>query len=666
MSLSNVSSTSTILVVDDVRENRILLNSQLKRGHYQVLNAKSGSEGLAMARHHHPDLVLLDVMMPDIDGFEVCSILKKDAETADIPIIMLTALRDVAFRIRGIEAGADEFLSRPHNFEELMVRVTSLIQLKLVRDRLQVERNNLELLYNVSQVTMNHLDLEQLTLSILTYTQKALGATKSSLIVTNSEGGVAQKILVRANSGMSAGQSIAEIVMSNGFAGWLWKQRRGDIIVNTQTDSRWVFFPHDDDPASSAIGVPLTSRDEEVLGLLILTHSEPNYFRPNHLALLETISGHFTAALRNARLFDKVREEGRKLAAILSQSHDGIITTNEKLEIEVFNPAAEAMFHTTMIDVIGKPIQSVLALAMIAPHFMTQTPLTVELIEEIDSRYFSVTISPVTGVGMIAVVHDITERKLAAEQKLALERHEKERLRETFGRYISPSLLHHALSDSPELQRQKRWAVILFADLRNHTQMVANLPADEALELLNEFFAEMTKIINQNEGTIVDLIGDELEVGFNVPVDQPDAPERAVRTALEMQNRFNALREVWHGRCQVDLGLGIGIDFGDVVIGRVGSQSRMNLAMVGEAVNTAHRLVDLAEDGQIVISSELKRLLAQSADLSAHFQSMGSLKIKGINNRLLELYRADLKQLITSKEISPESQHVLDRQQELA
>ena len=652
MSLSNVSSTSTILVIDDVRENRVLLNSQLKRGHYQVLNAKSGSEGLAMVRHHHPDLVLLDVMMPDIDGFEVCSILKNDPETAAIPIIMLTALRDVAFRIRGIESGADEFLSRPHNFEELMVRVTSLIQLKLVRDRLQVERNNLELLYNVSQVTMNHFDLEQLILSILTYTQKALGATKSSLIVTNNEGGVTHKILVRANSGISEGQSIANIVMSKGFAGWLWKQRRGDIIVNTQTDNRWVFLAEDDDPASSAIGVPLTSGDQDVLGLLILTHTESNYFRPNHLALLETISGHFTAALRNARLFDRVREEGRKLGAILAQSHDGIITTNEKLEIEVFNPAAEGMFHVATSDVIGKPIEAVEALAILAPHFAVLTPLTTELYHELDGRYSSVSVSPVTGVGVVAVVHDITERKLAAEQKLELERHEKERLRETFGRYISRSLLHHALSDSPELQRQKRWAVILFADLRNHTQMVANLPADEALELLNEFFAEMTKIINHKEGTIVDLIGDELEVGFNVPIDQHDAPSRAIKTAIEMQMQFNQLRPNWHRRCDVVLGLGIGIDFGDVVIGRVGSESRMNLAMVGEAVNTAHRLVDLAEDGQIVISNEFRTLLLdESAELVSDFHSMGHLKIKGIN-RLMELYRAELKRELISEEIS--------------
>ena len=143
--------TATILIVDDNPDNRLLLASQLGMHGYNIVEADGGHQGIELARDHFPDLILLDVMMPVMNGFEVCTHLKADGNTAHIPIIMVTALRDIEYRIRGIEVGADEFLSRPHHREELLVRVRSLIRLKQARDRLEEERNRLRLLYNVTR-----------------------------------------------------------------------------------------------------------------------------------------------------------------------------------------------------------------------------------------------------------------------------------------------------------------------------------------------------------------------------------------------------------------------------------------------------------------------------------------------------------------------------------
>ena len=180
---------ATILIVDDRPENRLLLSSQLKAGNnYAVLEAADGVHGIEVARADRPDLILLDVMMPRMNGWEVCKTLKSDPATASIPIIMVTALRDVRDKIKGIEAGADEFLSRPHHREELLIRVRALIQLKKARERLEEERNRLKLLYDVSRATTAKLDIEQMMLEIITHTRAAVGAAKGSLILLDDTG----------------------------------------------------------------------------------------------------------------------------------------------------------------------------------------------------------------------------------------------------------------------------------------------------------------------------------------------------------------------------------------------------------------------------------------------------------------------------------------------
>ena len=125
-----------ILVVDDIAINLELQKAYLTAAGYEVIEAKSGQEALQKVRDEKPDLILLDVMMPKMSGYEVCKILKNDPETQFIPIIMVTALTSVEDKIRGIEAGADDFISRPFNKTELMTRVKSLLRIKFLQDQL--------------------------------------------------------------------------------------------------------------------------------------------------------------------------------------------------------------------------------------------------------------------------------------------------------------------------------------------------------------------------------------------------------------------------------------------------------------------------------------------------------------------------------------------------
>jgi two-component system cell cycle response regulator len=133
--------SARVLVVDDILPNVKLLEAKLASEYYDVLTATSGPEAIEKVKSDSPDIILLDVMMPGMDGFEVCKIIKSDPAYAHIPVVMVTALTDATDRVRGLEAGADDFLSKPLNDTALMARVRSLVRLKMTIDEWRVREN---------------------------------------------------------------------------------------------------------------------------------------------------------------------------------------------------------------------------------------------------------------------------------------------------------------------------------------------------------------------------------------------------------------------------------------------------------------------------------------------------------------------------------------------
>lgn len=130
--------TARVLVVDDIAANVKLLEAKLAAEYFDVITAANGFDALKIAAAQSPDIVLLDVMMPGMDGFEVCRRLKADPKTAHVPVVMVTALDQPSDRVAGLEAGADDFLTKPVNDIALFARVKSLIRLKMMNDELRM------------------------------------------------------------------------------------------------------------------------------------------------------------------------------------------------------------------------------------------------------------------------------------------------------------------------------------------------------------------------------------------------------------------------------------------------------------------------------------------------------------------------------------------------
>lgn len=129
--------TPQVLVVDDNQANLELLQACLEELDCETIAAFSGQEALQVVKKQPPDLILLDVMMPQMSGFEVCRRIKNDPKTAEIPIIMVTALNELGDIEKGIDSGTDDFLSKPVNKWELITRVKTMLKLKHLSDRLE-------------------------------------------------------------------------------------------------------------------------------------------------------------------------------------------------------------------------------------------------------------------------------------------------------------------------------------------------------------------------------------------------------------------------------------------------------------------------------------------------------------------------------------------------
>ena len=200
-----------------------------------------------------------------------------------------------------------------------------------------------------------------------------------------------------------------------------------------------------------------------------------------------------------------------------------------------------------------------------------------------------------------------TRRELEA-RRLTAEIQHKETLRKAFSRYVSPRLAETIIADLAEdgtpfrREPQRVSVVALFADLRGFTRLTESTRVDEVVGMLNEYFDVITDAAYRHEGTIFSMAGDSLLVGFNVPFAQADAAERAFRAAQDMVAGFAPVLATWTAHGGAPTGVGIGIASGEAILGNVGSPHYMSHTIIGDAVNTAARLMQMAQPGELLLS----------------------------------------------------------------
>lgn len=197
-------------------------------------------------------------------------------------------------------------------------------------------------------------------------------------------------------------------------------------------------------------------------------------------------------------------------------------------------------------------------------------------------------------------------RKELERRRLAEEVERKEAIRKTFSRYISPRLADRIMGDAANhsdifTRAQRSNVVALFADLRGFTRLTDRTEVGRVVEMLNEYFSILSEAAYRHEATIFNMAGDALLVGFNVPFAQTDPAARAYRCAQDMLTHFAPVAEQWEKEQGIRTGVGIGICAGEAIIGNVGSPHYMSYTIIGNPVNSAARLMQLAQPYEILI-----------------------------------------------------------------
>ncbi|HEY1290878.1 MAG TPA: response regulator [Burkholderiales bacterium] len=225
-----------------------------------------------------------------------------------------------------------------------------------------------------------------------------------------------------------------------------------------------------------------------------------------------------------------------------------------------------------------------------------------------------------------------TRRELEA-RRLAAEVEHKEALHKALSRYVSPRLTDRIIgvagSAAPfRTEAERADVVVLFADLRGFSRITETIGVHNVVDMLNEYFSVLTEAAYQHEGTIFNMAGDSLLVGFNVPFAQADAPARAWRTAMDMVSRFAPVSADWRARFGVETGVGIGLCRGEAIIGNIGSPHFMSYTIIGDTVNTAARLMQMAQADEVLVAETLFESIRPLVP-AGRAQARGAVALRG-------------------------------------
>ncbi len=239
-----------------------------------------------------------------------------------------------------------------------------------------------------------------------------------------------------------------------------------------------------------------------------------------------------------------------------------------------------------------------------------------------------------------ALVRDLAAKNADLERALAhLEAIQSDLVREAavrtqLERYVSPRLVDLAIANPGMLDLPGSWreATVLFADIRGFTRLIESTPAPVVIRLLNEYFTEMIAIIFRHQGTVEQLVGDEIVALFGVPEPGPDVPLRAVRAAVDMVAAVRRLSAAWLAEGLPAFDIGVGISSGRVMAGTIGSDRRRELIVVGRAVVAAARIQRMTRlfDAHIILGEETFRQVGDVVD----YRELGTPRLKGIRQRL--------------------------------
>ncbi len=300
----------TILVVDDNLTNLRVLSSMLEKLGYTVLVARDGKQAIETAQYTIPDMILLDIMMPEIDGFETCRRLKKIPNTKDIPIIFLTALTSTEDKVKGFRVGAVDYVTKPLQHEEVTARVKTHMQLQTLSRNMQQQNTYLtkmmiqrKMINNLSLKLSAILNINDLYSAIATLIQAQFNYAYVNVWQLSDQ---KDRVVLQACSGKKDSKSLKTGAHLSRYTGptlvWEAYQKEQAAQVNDWQDESYYQPLEELSDSKSEIAIPLRF-EKQILGVLDIHSDQANDFDAQDRTTLQTLANQIAVALRNAKMY---------------------------------------------------------------------------------------------------------------------------------------------------------------------------------------------------------------------------------------------------------------------------------------------------------------------------------------------------------------------------
>ena len=658
--------TGTILVVDDLHLNRELLSLRLGVEGHRVITAGSGREALEKLREQSIDLVLLDVMMPEMDGYEVLDRIKTDETLRHVPVIMITALDKMESVIRCIAAGAEDYLPRSADPVLLRARISACLEKKFWNDRQRehvdrvveamnrVERGRLdgrlevtgddvyaqlyrgfnlmtdglrdaEHIMSVARDLSGELNLDALLARIMSATTELLDADRSTLFIYDRKtdelwSRVAEGVGVR-EIRFPAAAGLAGLAFSTGETQNV-SDPYGHPAFNPEFDTRTGYR------TNSILCVPIVNKAGERIGATQVLNKRNGKFTDKDEARLHAFTSQIAVSLDNAQLFDDVLNIKNYNESILKSTTNGLITLGTDRNVVTVNETACRLLRATPEALIGASAEATFtganawivdSIARVEASGKEDIAVDADLVlaggEKVSMNLVVVPLIDVTGenIGAMLIVEDITSEM---------------RVKTTMSRYMSKEIADQLLAGGEdELGGKSQVATVLFSDIRRFTTITESLGARETVAFLNDYLSEMVDVVLRHGGILDKYIGDSVMALFGAPLGGDTDADNAVTVGCEMLVALAAMNARRQRKKIPPIRIGVGISTGTVIAGSIGSSKRMEYTVIGDSVNLAARLESANKfyGTQVLVSEHTVRQLTRDTPL----REIDLIRVKG-------------------------------------
>ncbi|MGB3511982.1 MAG: adenylate/guanylate cyclase domain-containing protein [Microcoleaceae cyanobacterium] len=652
-----LASSGYILIVDDLPINLKLLSSLLERNGYQVKKALNGKTALNAATINPPDLILLDVMMPEMDGYAVCQQLKALDKLCDIPIIFVSALDEIVDKVKAFEMGGADYITKPFQSKEVLARVKNQLTIRSLQAELQKKNQELtdqnlylqveiaerkraeaeiKFLLETTQSVNNAADFNLALMVIIRSCCQLINwdfgeawiPNYDTNLLEHSQGWYARE----PNLSEFGTQSLKLTFRSNtGLPGRIWSSKQPEWIEDFSTESKVASRVG----LKAAFGVPIIV-ENQVLAVLIFFKKEVISMQPYLIELIQAVATQLGSLVQRKQAEEALIIAEQRYHSIVENAVDGIFQSTPSGRFISANIALARMYGYDSPEELLEGVKDISRQVYVEPNRRQEFRTAMaannavygfqSLVYRKDGQTIWISESAravYNSHGKLlyyeGTVSNVTERKLAQEALKFQQQQTQQLLLNILPATIAKRLQQEqkAIADSFDD------VSVLFADLVGFTEFCSNISPTNLVEFLNLIFSQFDRLAQKHNLEKIKTIGDAYMVVGSLPIPLENHLEAIANMALDMQASLDALSD----RLGKALGLRIGIHVGPVVAGVIG-QTKFIYDLWGDTVNIASRMESSNITGEIQVTSVVYERLQEKFV----FEERGEVSIKGKGN----------------------------------